>query len=238
MNPEQQPSPQTPPVQPSGWTPLPDSGTSQPQPTPVAPSTFNTQSASPMGENYLDQIAIPEPVHVHKFAMIGLIGGVLVLLVVILAIMMNSGGPSLSVQAKSVNDRVNTLKTIASNQQKHLSDNAIVTNNTILSSVLTTMSTELTDTMKTRKITLSSTASAAEKKYATTLTTKLDDAYQRGTLDRTYAPQITYELSILRSKLVTMKASSNSTAITTYCTSSIASLDAIIKTFKDYSSTN
>ncbi len=238
MNPEQQPPSPTPPVQPTGWAPLPQNQVAQPQSAPVAPSAFNAQPNSTTEENYLNQIATPEPVRVHKFAMFGLIGGVLVLLIVVLAIMMNSGGPSLSTQAKTVNDRINTLKTVASDQQKHLSDNTIVTSNATLSSVLTTMSTELTDVMKARKITLSSTASTAEKKYATTLSTKIDDAYQRGTLDRTYAPQITYELTLLRSKLVAMKSSSNSSAVSTFCTNSITNLDAIIKTFKDYSATN
>jgi hypothetical protein len=230
MNPEQPSSSPTPPPPSNGWT-------APPQSTPVTPSSFET-APIPASASYLDQIATPEPVRVHKFAVIGLIGGVLVLLLVVLMIMMNSGGPSLGSQAKFINGRLNTLNTLASAQQKHLEDNTISSANATLSSVLTTIDTDLTTTMKAHSVTLSSTVSTTEKAYATTLTDKLDDAYQRGTLDRTYAPQITYELSILRSKLVTMKGASSSTSIRDFCTTAITSLDALIKTFKEFSSTS
>lgn len=238
MNPEQSTPPVTPPSQPGGWAPLPE----QPPQAPVAPSTFDAQPAvsahDALGEHYLNEIAVTEPVHINKFAIIGLIGGVLVLLVVILAIMMNSGGPSLSTQAKSVNGRVNTLKTVVGDQQKHLADNTLSTANATLSSVLTTISSDLASVMKDKKIALSSAAGTAEKSYAAALTKKLDDAYQRGTLDRTYAPQMVYELSTLRTKLIAMKKSSSSKSIRTFCDESVANLDAIITSFKEFSSTD
>lgn len=237
MNPEQPSTPPTPPSQPGGWAPLPQ----QPQ-TPVVPSAFDSQpavgSAQALGESYLNEISTKEPVRVHKFAMIGLIGGVLVLLLVIAMIMMNSGGPNLATQAKSINGRINTLKTVISAQQKHLEDNTITSTNATLSSVLTTISTDFTATMKDRKIILSSVSGTTEKAYATALTKKLDDAYQRGTLDRTYVPQIIYELTILRSKLVALKNSASSKSVTTFTNSAIDSLDSITKTFKEYSSTS
>ncbi|MEO5949678.1 MAG: hypothetical protein ABIP74_04700 [Candidatus Saccharimonas sp.] len=246
MNPEQPSSPSSPPPQPTGWGPPP-----QPQPqtlppvtpqAPIAPSAFDSHAAptptQALGETYLNEIAAKEPIRVHKFAIIGLVGGVLVLLIVALSIMMNSGGPDLTTQAKSINGRVNTLKTLATAQQKHLQDNKISEANTTLSSVLTSISSSLSDTMKARKIVLSSSASPTEKKYATTLTKKLDDAYQRGTIDRTYAPQMAYELSILRSKLIAMKNSSSASAVTTFSKDAVTNLDAIILTFKEFSSTN
>jgi len=237
MNPEQPSNPQTPPSQPGGWAPLPQ----QPQ-TPVVPSAFDSQpaptSAQALGQSYLNEISTKEPVRVHKFAMMGLIGGVLVLILVILMIMMNSGGPNLSTQAKFINGRITTLKTIVGDQQKHLEDNTVSSTNATLSSVLTTISTDFTTTMKERKITLTSSSSTTEKTYATTLTKKFEDAYQRGTLDRTYVPQIIYELSILRSKLVALKNSSSSKSIDTFCTSAIDGLDGITETFKKFSSTS
>lgn len=233
MNPEQPSTPQTPPPQPGGWAPLPQ----QPQ-TPVAPSAFDSQQTQALGESYLNEISTKEPVRVHKFAMIGLIGGVLVLIVVILMIMMNSGGPNLSTQAKFINGRLATLKTIVGDQQKHIEDNTISSTNATLSSILTTLSTDFTATMKERKITLASAASTTEKAYATTLTKKFDDAYQRGTLDRTYVPQIIYELSILRSKLVVLKNSSSTKSIDAFCTDAIDNLDGITTTFKEFSSTS
>jgi hypothetical protein len=240
MNPDQLPTPTSPPSQSGGWTPLPPTQT----PAPAAPSSFDTQSTpsstTPLGENYLDQISATEPVHVHKFAIIGLIGGILVLLIVVFTIMMNSGGPSLSTQAKGINTRIATLKTVADAQQKHLGDNDIVATNAILTSVLTTMSTNLTETMKAKKISLTKTSGSpsTEKTYLETLTKKMEDSYQRGTLDRTYAPQMSYELSILRSKLVALKSNSSSTTIDTFATESVAELDTLITSFNAFSATD
>jgi len=204
------------------------------------PSAFETQPtpSQALGEGYLNEIAANDPVRVHKFAIIGLIAGVLVVLIVALSIMMNSGGPDLSTQAKFINGRVNTLKTVASANQKHLQDNKISEANTTLSSLLTSTSSSLSSTMKAHKVTLSSAVSATEKTYAAALTKKLDDTYQRGTLDRTYAPQMVYELSILRSKIIAMKNSSSSSDVITFSKDAIANLDAIIITFKEFSSTN
>lgn len=235
MNPEQQPpSNPTPPTQAGGWTP-------QPQ-TPIAPSAFDTTpqtSAQPLGEHYLDQIAATEPVPVHKFAMLGIIGGVLVLVIVFIAIMMGGNNtPSLGTQAKAVNSRIATIATIADDQQKHLGDSTLSAANVMLSSILTTMATDLTANMKEKKIALTSTVSKVEQAYASTLSAKLDDAYQRGTLDRTYAPQMVYELTVLRSKLTVMKNIASSKSTKEFCTTSITSLTTIIEKFQAFSSTN
>jgi len=242
MNPEQPSTPPTPTPtpQPTGWGPMPQPQAPVVAPAPVVPSTFETHPTpgQALGEGYLNEIATTEPVRVHKFAIIGLIVGVLVLLIVALSILMNSGGPSLSTQAKFIDGRMNSMKTIASANQKHLQDNNISEANTTLSTLLTSISSSLTNTMKDRKITLSTAVSPTEKTYATALTKKLDDAYQRGTLDRTYAPQMVYELSILRSKLVAMKNSSSSTTVIAFSKDAVTNLDAIIATFKEFSSTN
>lgn len=241
MNPEQQPTPTpTPaPQQPGAWQP-----TEQPasqQPTPVAPSAFGAPQqpagADAFGANYLDQIATTEPVHVHKFAMLGLIGGILVALIVGIMIMMSSGGPDLATQAKSISGRITTIKTVVDAQQKHINDTSLSETNITLSALLTTMSTDLTATMKAKKITVTSKQSTTEKTYAATLTKKLDDAYQRGTLDRTYAPQLVYELTLLRTKLAAMKKTSSSTSIDTFCADAITNLDAIIEPLQNFSAT-
>lgn len=241
MNPEQQqptPTP-TPPAQTGGWDPQPQPA----MPAPIAPSAFDTPTATtptqPLGEGYLNSIAAVEPVRVHKFAMIGIIGGVLVLVIVFLAVIMSSNAtPSLATQARAVNGRIITLETIADDQQKHLGDATLSADNVMLSSILTTMTADLTANMKAKKITLSSTTSTTEKAYLTKLDTKLDDAYQRGTLDRTYAPQLVYELTVLRSKLTVIKNATSSTSTEEFCTTSITTLTTMIEKFQAFSSTN
>ena len=242
MNPEQFPVPQ--PSQPpsEGVPPVAPQAFSQP---PVAPSSFETQAPTSttsdmLGTGYLDKIAPTEKKTINRFAIFGLIGGVLVLVIVILAILMNSSGPSLATQAKSINARIATLQTVTDAQQKHLKENSISEANTTLASVLTSMNTDLAGIMKTKKITASDSktkVASEEKAYSSTLAKKLDDAYQRGTLDRIYAPQMVYELSIMRSKLVALKKSSTSDSIDTFCNTSIANVDAVLKAFTAFSST-
>lgn len=239
MNPEQQPSPTpTPPAQAGGWAPQPQTAPT----TPLAPSAFDSASSAssqPLGESYLNQIAATEPVPVHKFALIGIIGGVLVLVIVFIAIVMGSNNaPSLATQAKAVNSRIATVKSIADDQQKHLGDSTLSAANVMLSSILTTMTSDLGATMKEKKITLSSTVGKTEQAYADTLSAKLEDAYQRGTLDRTYAPQMVYELTVLRSKITVMKTISSSKSTKEFCTTSIESLTTMIEKFQAFSSTN
>lgn len=191
--------------------------------------------------DYLNQIAPTQQKTVNRFAVFGLIGGVLMALIAAIVIMANAGGPDFSSQAKSVQARITTLQTVADAEQPNLKENAISEANSALSSALTSMNADLTALMKAKGLKASSSSSATisktEKTYAANLQKKLDDSYQRGTLDRTYTTQMTYELTLLRSSLLKMKNTANSKSVNAFTASAVTNIDAILKAYGNFSAT-
>lgn len=211
----------------SGALPAPE-GYGQPvaQP-PTTPPTFSS--------DYLNQIAAPAPAPTHgKFAVIGLIGGVLLAALFALLLINGSRGPDFTTQAKQINARIGTLQTVASAQQKHLSENSIVEANATLSSTLTTMNTDLASLTTAKDKNTEKSLSATETNYQTTLSKTLDDAYQRGTLDRTYTVQMSYELTLLRGMMVKLQTNTSKASIKIFCETSIKNIDIILKLYADF----
>ncbi len=244
MNPNNQSSvpPTTPATGPASYQP--GSGT-LPTPAGYSPSPAPVQAAVPAGSSpttpsygadYLDTIAAPMPTKApNKFAVIALIGGVLLAALFALLLLNGSQGPSVGSQATTINARISTLQTVANAQQKHLSENAIAEANATLNSSLTTMTTDLSKLVSGTKP--DKTASAKESSYQSKLSSTLESAYQRGTLDRTYTVQMTYELTVLRGMLVKLKNNSTKDTIKTFCTTSIANLDIILKLYANFDAT-
>lgn len=98
-----------------------------------------------------------------------------------------------------------------------------------LSTILTARGLKTTDAALT-------TAKTNEKTYLTTLTSTLNDAYLTGTLDRSYATQMAYELTILESKLQSLKSSANSTSVTDFYNRNIPTLNTAIDAFSNFTS--
>ncbi|MFZ1258349.1 MAG: hypothetical protein WAQ25_02660 [Candidatus Saccharimonas sp.] len=218
----------------------------QPQSTPPPapqPAVTPTPLSTHYSVDFLDQIAPSQQKKpVHKFAVLGLIGAVLVMVGVFLVVIMNSGGPNTAEQTKSLQGRIKTLQAVTDVQKKHLKQTALNEANSTLSSALTTMQADLTTLMKAKNIKSSgeaaTSASKAEAAYLATLQKKLDDSYQRGTLDRNYASQMTYELTILRSKLQKLSNSANSQSTTAFCTTSIKNINAILLAYSKAGAAN
>jgi cell division protein FtsL len=210
-----------------------------PQPEPLAQPT--PQPLAQFNSDYLNQIAPQSKKPVNKFGMIALIGGVLLAAIIAVILLIGSGGPDFATQAKDVQGRINTLQEVADSQQTHLKENDISLANSTLSSALTTMNTDLGTIMKSKGVKGASATKVnptkTELAYATTLQKKLDDAYQRGTLDRTYTTQMTYELTILRGKLTKLTHSANSKSVTEFSDTAIQNVDAILAAYNKFSST-
>lgn len=177
----------------------------------------------------------------NKIGIFALIGGVLAAVAIAVFMILGSGGPDFATQAKDIQGRINSLMTVADSQQTHLKENDISLANSTLSSALTTMNTDLVTIMKARGVKGASTGKVnptkTEQAYAETLQKKLDDAYQRGTLDRNYTSQMTYELTILRGKLTKLKNSGKSKSVTEFSNTAIKNVDAILAAYNNFSAT-
>ncbi|NCU38337.1 hypothetical protein EOL96_04755 [Candidatus Saccharibacteria bacterium] len=208
-----------------------------PQPQPLgSPAQSEQQAPQTYGIDYLNQIAPPTQKRINKFAVFGLIGGVLAAVVFAVILIANSGGPDLSTQAKAISGRIATLQSVTDAQQPRLKETALNEANATLSTALSSMETEFAALLKERKITTKSVVST-EKTYAATLTKKLDDSYQRGTLDRTYPSQMTYELTLLRSKIKKFDQTANSKSIGEFSDTAITNIDAILAAYARSSAT-
>lgn len=190
--------------------------------------------------DYLNEIAPKQqPVQVNRFAVFGLIGGVLLLAFSAVMMMVNSQ-PNYTKQAQSTLARIETLQAATKEQQSRLTENELSSMNTTLTTSLGSMGTELKSSLKDAKIKteLVGDAKKTEKAYSDKLSKTLEDAYLTGALDRVYAREMSYQLSILKSYLQKLKtASGNRKAITDYVATNSKTLDAATKSFSNFTST-
>ena len=190
--------------------------------------------------DYLNEIAPKQqPVQINRFAVFGLIGGVLLLAFSAVMMMVNSQ-PNYTKQAQSTLARIETLQAATKEQQSRLTENELSSMNTTLTTSLGSMGTELKSSLKDAKIKteLLGDAKKTEKAYSDKLSKTLEDAYLTGSLDRVYAREMSYQLSILKSYLQKLKtASGNRKAIADYVATNSKTLDAATKSFSNFTST-
>ena len=190
--------------------------------------------------DYLNEIAPKQqPVQMNRFAVFGLIGGVLLLAFAIVMMMVNSQ-PNYTKQAQTTLARIETLQAATKEQQSRLTENELSSMNTTLTTSLGSMGTELKSSLKDAKIKteLVGDAKKTEKAYSDKLSKTLEDAYLTGSLDRVYAREMSYQLSILKSYLHKLKtASGNRKAIADYVATNSKTLDAATKSFSNFTST-
>jgi hypothetical protein len=198
---------------------------------------LTTQQRQEYSIDYLNEIAPKQQKTVNKFAVFGLIGGVLLAVVAAVFMLSSSGGPDIKTQAKDIQGRIATLQAVTDAQQTHLKEPALSEANATLSTTLSSMNTEFTTLLKTRKIVISKAVLPAEKTYAETLTKKLDDSYQRGTLDRNYPTQMTYELTLLRSKIKKLRVAASSKTVSAFCDTATTNIDIILAAYTKYNAT-
>jgi hypothetical protein len=187
--------------------------------------------------DYLNRIAPQEQKTVNRVAIIGFIGGIVAAIIFAVVIFFSTQAPSTNNQLPTLASRVETLKTVASEQQSHLTETQISEANAALTSTLTTMHTELTKTMETRKIKQSKNSTKEEEAYLAALKKTLDDAYQKGTLDRTYTTQMTYQLTLLKSQIAKLNRSTANKELSDFCDTSISNLNKILDTYAKFEAT-
>ena len=203
-------------------------------PQPTAPVSGYSQAYS---VDYLNQIAVKPPRKMmNRFAVIGLILGFIVMIIVAPALI-NSGGPSVSTRTTNVYLRLQTLQTVTSAEEAHLTENAINSTNASLSTSLISMTTDFTSIMKARGLKLPATndkLAVAETAYQKSLSAKLDNAYLAGTLDRAYANEMAYQLSLLKSQLQQLKAAAHSKSIDSFYDKNMPTIDDYVTQLSDF----
>ncbi len=235
-------APSTPQSQP--YAPAPANTYSAPQVSPPQPAPFPPTAAAPdTGQypvDYLNQIAAPVPQKtINKFAVFGLMFGFLALVITAVLVLSGAGTPNITTQATLTRDRVYALKIVTTEQQKHLADNGLSSLNATLTASLTTISTDLTELLGEKTTTSSSSSKPKDKTIIAdqaALSQKLNDAYLTGTLDRTYASEMSYQLKLLTIQLKKLATSGKTAAAKNIYTKNYDSLNTIATKLADTTS--
>lgn len=217
--------------------------TSQAEPSyntgPQPLSTFPVYASNPNDDyntvDYLNRIAPQEQHTINRIAIFALIGTVIASVIIILILIINPGASDANSLIQPIRDRTDTLNKVVDENEGRLTQTEIAEANTALNSTLTTMQTRLNAIIKERKIQKKS--SSTEKSYLEALQKKLNDSYQKGKLDSSYATAMTYELTILKSQLNKLKKVSDSKSIRSFCDESINNINVILKAYHDFAST-
>lgn len=201
------------------------------------PQSLNSyQTPSPNDDtttvDYLNKIAPKEQKTLNKIAVFALIGAIIASAIVIMIILINPGKPSTNNLIQPISDRADTLETVVGDNEGRLSQTEIAEANTALDSTLSTISSQLKTIIKERKI--KKTSTKTEKAYLTALQDKLDSAYQKGTLDRSYTTTMTYELTIFKTQLSKLQKTSTDSSIKSFCKESISNIDTILTAYNNF----
>lgn len=213
-------------------TPSYDTG---PQPLSTFPVYAGSSDDDYNTVDYLNRIAPQEQHTINRIAIFALIGTVIASVIIILILIINPGASDANSLIQPIRDRTDTLNKVVDENEGRLTQTEIAEANTALNSTLTTMQTRLDAIIKERKIQKKS--SSTEKSYLEALQKKLNDSYQKGKLDSSYATAMTYELTILKSQLNKLKKVSDSKSIRSFCDESTKNLDVILKAYHDFAST-
>jgi len=224
----QQPSPayQTPPPYPPATAQQP------PQLQPLSTPTDSNQYPV----DYLNQIAAPAPQKTaNKFAVFGLIFGFLAIIVTAVAVISGAGTPSITAQATLMRDRVRALKIVTVEQQKRLAQSDLSGLNATLTASLTTTATDLTELLGEKVGSGNGDKPKDEtmKAFQASLSQKLNDAYLAGTLDRTYASEMAYQLKLLRTQMKKLAATGKTKAAKNFYNKNAPTIDTIAQKLAD-----
>lgn len=237
QNPYQGPPYQQPqqPQQPQPQQPQPSHPLPAPQLAPLS-APASPQQAYPV--DYLNQIAPPaQQKTLNRVTVFGLIIGFLTVVGFVMFLLLGGmGKPSITAQLFATRDRVQTLAAVTKEQRHHFGTNELTSLNATLSASLNSMNTDLTTLAGGKNVkNKNKKAIEKEKAYAAVLSQKINDAYLAGTLDRSYATQMAFELRTLSAMINKMRKASKDPAVATFQEKNIPTLDTITKKLTEYS---
>lgn len=231
------------------YAPQPYQAPTQGAPAPVqqqpAAPTLQQQSVDNVTQypvDYLNTIAAPMPVKkASPLFVFSLIGGILLSTGIgLFMIIKSTSPPDVSTQIYTAQARLDTLVKVTSEQGTHLTQNDLSSINSTLGATLKSMQANLksyADTKGYKTAKQPVTIKKTETLYYEKLSQTLNDSYLTGTLDRTYSGEMSYQLTLLKSKLQKLKAAANSKAFTEFYNKNIPSLDTVIEQLSKFQST-
>jgi outer membrane murein-binding lipoprotein Lpp len=211
------------------------------QPTQPAPPSSVPPSQPQYSIDYLNQIA-PAPqkkgLSNRLFLMIAVGGGALAVIVGVLMLLSGGGsGPTQKMQTFAA--RVQTLEKLTTGAQKNIKSNDLRASNSNLSIFLANTDQGMVSPLEKNGVSitkLDKTIVAAENGDA--LTAKLEDARLNAVFDRTYAREMSYQLTALETLMKSIYSGTKSKSMKDFLQTTDDSLVPIKKQFDTFNATS
>ena len=229
MNPND-PNPNTPPFTPPPTTPV----------DPLPP--IQTAGSQEYPVDYLNQISQKQqkPGGPNKLVMIVAIVVGLLAVVIFLASMFSDKGPSVVNQTTALRARFLSLSDVSKENQSHLKDSRMYVGNTNLNTFLLSASSQIAEPAKKvgipnmEKAKPTKETEASEEKLVAKLNAGFSDAALNGSIDRTYAREMNYQLNKLQDMINDLHAKTKAKEMRAYLEATSKNLTVTQKTFAEF----
>ena len=188
---------------------------------------------SNLPSDYLDTIAAPAPQQTMKpWLLWAIIGGV-ILFVIIVFMMLSSGGKSPNERIQQMVWRMQSVGELADDSYISIKSSELRAANSSLSTILTSSEQEglalLPENIQKQKQPKESKLAS----YFTELNTKLEDARLNGDFDTPYAREIAYQIGLIRSEIKSLLPGANA-KLKTYLTELDKNLESVGSEFSRF----
>jgi hypothetical protein len=197
-------------------------------------------SPNPVPSDYLDQIASPQkPSRLTNKLFLLLIGGALAIIIVLGLVVFSIANAPKTASTERLALRLQTLQKVSQDSHNKLKDSNIRSINSNLKTSLINSNRDIATPLKAAKIDLKKsdkTLIAAEN--GDKLKAVLEDARLNGTLDRTYAKEMSYQLETTTVLMDSLLVNTKSASLKTFLSTSTKDLKALQSQFSTYSAAN
>ena len=199
---------------------------------------YQPQPTTPV--DYLNQIA-PQPAKKSPFnglvLKLAIIGGALILVVIILAVTVNSIASSQRTPVETLASRLTATEEIADDAQPKLKSSQLRSLNSNLSIYFTNTNRDITEpltNLKMKSADIDKTIIAKETATATGITDRLEDARLNVDFDRTYAREMAYQLDTLLNAMQQVSRTTQSTSMKSFVAGAYKNLKPTQEAFAAY----
>jgi hypothetical protein len=230
-----QPTPSTPPPEAPSVTPQSSPLPGQP-PLPQAPAT------SPYSIDYLNQIA-PQPKKTGLFnnrILLFIVGGGVVLAAIIGALTLLSNTKGSTTDMQTLAARMTVLQDVSNKSQTNIKSTKLRNTNSNLALFLTNANRDIATPLKNNDVDskkLDKKITQEEQANGKTLTSKLDDARLNAVFDRTYAREMSYQLSTVEGLMKAIYKTTKSKSMKTFLEQTDSNISPIIKQLDSFNTT-
>lgn len=251
-NPGQSHPPQAPPFPP---TPNPQHGLppQQPYQPPAQPAEAQGQAPQPptaqpaqpdvpqYSIDYLNQIApAPKKPGLDNRIFLFVIGGGLILAAIVGMLTLFSGGNGPTEKMQTLAARMEVLQDIASKSQKNIKSNKLRNTNSSLAIFLTNANRDIETPLENNGLSIEKidkNIKAQEAADGEALAKKLEDARLNAVFDRTYANEMSYQLTTVEALMKSIYKSTKSKSMKSYLEATDGNIAPIIKQLNDFNPT-